>query len=121
MLFIAGKLIADAEELFDGIADGVETTVSDGVHYTILVAAGQCNRSHDAVHLTEVALIYLEYRRRVDIVIFKNIVDPLCGQLLVLLIRDALHQVAHFLTHAFRQCDTEVLLESVVYTALAGL
>ena len=48
MLLIAGELIADAEELFDGIADGVETTVSYGVHYTILVAAGQCDRSHDA-------------------------------------------------------------------------
>ena len=39
----------------------------------------------------------------------------------MLLIGYALHKIADLFTHRLRQCDTEVLLESVVYAALSGL
>ena len=69
MLLIEPKLIADVKILLDGVAHRIQTPISHGRDHPGLTAVIDRHLRSDAVHLPEMALVNMEYRSGIDIVI----------------------------------------------------
>ena len=121
VFFVYGQLIADAEVLFDNVADSIQTAISVGAYQAVLPTMNNRSFCHNTIHLFEVAFFDLEVRLAFYILIFKDFIYPLWRQLFVLFIGNMFYQIADFLTHFLWQRNAKVLFQNVVYATFTGL
>ena len=77
MLFVGGQLVADSKILFDGVADRIQTAISVGVYDGFFIAIQNGGFCHNTIYLFEMTFADLEVWCRVNVVIFKDLINPL--------------------------------------------
>ena len=115
------QLIAYAKILLNDIADGIQTSVSVGIHHRFFISAGNGCLRHNSVYLCKMCLLNLEVRHIVDVTVFKNLIYPLWRKLLVFLVRHLFYRISNLFTHFLRNGNSKVLFQNIVDTAFTRL
>ena len=105
--------------MFDRIADGIETSVSDSGDLEIVIIVMDRCFSNDTVLLFEMAFVHCKYRFCIDIIVLENAVYQIRSKLFVSLVGYVFDKISHFFAHLLRQADSEALLQDIIYAAFS--